>query len=82
MLFSGYKKLFLTFSEKGASPIVLLFLTFWKVKNGKGGVQRSATRRTNNKKAQTIGKSAQTKQQEPHKQKQVAQTIKSTKQQQ
>ena len=31
--------MFLTFSEvKGVSSIVLLFLTFWKVKRGKGGV--------------------------------------------
>ena len=38
MLFSGYKKLFFTFSEvKGVSSIVFLFLTFWVVKSGKGG---------------------------------------------
>ena len=45
-VFVGYKKLFLTFSEvKGVSPIVQLFLTFWKVKSGKGGVQRSTTQK-------------------------------------
>ena len=43
MLFSGYKK---CFSEvKGVSSIVKLFLTFWKVKSGKGGVQRTATQK-------------------------------------
>ena len=36
----------LTFSEvKGVSSIVKLFLTFWKVKSGKGGVQLSATQK-------------------------------------
>ena len=88
MLFSGYKKLFLTFSEvKGVSPIVYLFLTFWWVKSGKGGVQRSATpkaaskSRTNNRKSKTV--QAETKNSnnnrkstnnKPHKQQQVAQT--------
>ena len=43
-LFFGIQNLFLTFSEvKGVSSIVKLFLTFWKVKAARVGVQRSAT---------------------------------------
>ena len=39
--FFGIQKKFLTFSEvKRISFIVKLFLTFWKVKSGKGGVQK------------------------------------------
>ena len=46
MIFSGYKKWFLTFSEvKRVLSIAKLFLTFWKVKSGKVGVQLSATQK-------------------------------------
>ena len=73
--FRDTKKLFLTFSEvQGPHQLFELFLTFWKVRSGKGGVQRSATQKATGKQ--------QHKQQEPHKQKQVAQTKKNTKQQQ
>ena len=45
-------KLFLTFSEvQGVSSIVNLFLSFWKVKSGKGGAQAEASC-TNNKEHQ------------------------------
>ena len=74
--------MFLTFSEvNGVSSIVKLFLTFLKVLSVQGGVQLSAkqkaaakvaeSRSTHNRKSNTNNKSRQ-----------VAQTIKSTKQQQ
>ena len=51
MSFSGYKMIFRdtkigSFSEvNGVSSIVKLFLTFWKVKSGQGGVQLSANQK-------------------------------------
>ena len=53
MLLSGYKKMLLTFSEvKRVSSIVKLYLTFWKVKSGKGGVQRSDPKKRKQQKQQ------------------------------
>ena len=68
------RNLFWTFSEvNGVSSIVKLFLTFWKVKSGKGGVQRSPTQKAAAKAAEsssTKKQKQQHQQQEQHKQQQ------------
>ena len=75
MLFSGYKKLFLTFSEvKRVSQLIVLDIL--KVKSGKGGVQRSATQKAAAKAAENIStqnRKSSTKKQKQQKQ-QKAQT--------
>ena len=46
--------MFLTFSEvNGVSSIGKLFLTFWKVKSGKGGVQLSGNQKAAAKAAES-----------------------------